>query len=231
MEKTHNSKDTKPIVYIDLIGTLGVWVQPPTALSTGTGTAFGELNKTPNPYTEEMEIFSGIGMGVEPQTTSETQSHTTKRIALLENYKEVLKELRQNCQLKLISTANRIQTLEINNNFNLGFDKREILSKEELPEEENQVSRSLTICPNAILISNNDKNAKLSIIKRQILGIEKEAQIDLNFIRLECINQTNFGKQSPFEASEAPEVSEVAKVSKSFKGANKLDINYSEINI
>lgn len=182
----------KPIVYIDLIGTLGQWEEQDPPISESY--AFQTLPKL------EYQDTKLIALGIKPTILSYTKSPENcsnfegdadvqeyRKFSIIANYKKVLEELKVDCLLRLISTANKATTLAINEQFNLGFDKREIITREDIPKNMDDQYIGERLCPESILISNQSLDSKASSIQRQALGIEREQQIMLQMLKIKAL--------------------------------------------
>jgi hypothetical protein len=188
------SIQSKPTVYIDLLGTLVHWadqeIEPIKATEIPNSTSFKKLA-----YTKSV-LISQIYQESRPQYSDRdknpNQSQKDKRLLVLPQYKEILQELRQTCQLRLLSWAPKPITLKLNEVLDLGFERREILSKDDMPNWDidipYSIPKNIAECPDAILISNHSPNSKASIQQRITLGIEKEQQVHLQSLAVKCLD-------------------------------------------
>lgn len=187
---------TKPIVYIDLVGTLVHWADQGIEPNTLESAIF--LPETsPIEYNISIKIEASTSQPIKEYgdgdyiNTNTNSNH--RELKVLSKYKEVLAELRETCQLRLASWTSKVTTLSINHALELGFDKKEILSKDDMPHwDETQtygMLKSLGECPEAILISNSNLDSKKSIQQRTALGIEKEQQIGLKSLAMKCLDK------------------------------------------
>jgi len=187
----------KPIVYIDLIGTLAKWRENEYPPIKQIG--FKEIKELNYPTSKWITRRfknnpSSYRQNVESEDKNLINSNENhKEICLLENYLNILKELRENCELRLISSLERYETLQINSDLSLDFDKRYILGKEDLYIGENDyeyISGSNPICPDGLLISNHPSNSKVSKTQRQALGIEPEQQVLIQMLEIKALTNT-----------------------------------------
>lgn len=236
--------EPKPIVYIDLIGTLALrYPKEESRKNLPSSHIASHIDPDPDQnelgnsnklhYTDHKVVRGKLTTReILQQPHEKTAESNLYEVALLENYIEILNELRQKCDLRLISNINRFETLLINEEFNLGFDKRTTLASEDIlsgdynptndPLLTSNYSFCTPLCPEAILISNAPKNSKNSIIQRQSLGIEKEQQVNLHMLEIKSLNYPDQNKCANSNKSYMP-IKDLAEIlgtedkSKSFK--------------
>jgi len=188
------SIQSKPTVYIDLLGTLVRWadqeLDPINPTEASNSTSFGQLAYTKSVLISQMHQEYVPQYSDRDKDPNQTQRH--RELLVLPQYKEILQELRQTCQLRLLSWATKALTLKLNEVLELGFEKREILSKDDMPdwgtETPYSIPKNIAECPDAILISNHSSNSKTSVGQRITLGIEKEQQVRLQSLAIKCLD-------------------------------------------
>jgi hypothetical protein len=187
----------KPIVFIDLLSALARWenedpdplnqqsIQPTEYFSNTfkhtVKISSPNLYHTNNHYDKERKVES---------------DYLARTLIVLSKYQELLKELRETCQVRLISSTDQKTTLAINSSLNLGFDRREIITKEDVPTNDlDYIYQSNQICPECLLISNKNPESKISVSQRKALGIEKEQQVKTSMLDIKCLEDIQ--KQNP----------------------------------
>lgn len=187
--------EPKPTVYIDLVGTLMKWKDNENHPNVNEHS----LQKICQlQYGDSEAIPCGLASPINSHKET-SPVHNYRNISPLHKYREILLELRETCQLKLISTENKQVTTQINDKFNLGFDKRDILSKEDILTQDFQdyyPHVSHNICPECLLISNHDLISKSATIQRLALGIDKEQQIMLQLLSIKALEESHIQPES-----------------------------------
>jgi hypothetical protein len=200
-----DNPNTKPIVFIDLIGTITKWGEKDSkdriTIPKNEINTIGKeylYSKKELQYPTKLTIPQTLKPPVQSyrDTEEEISKEKDRELYVIENHQDILKELRQTCDLKLISNTNRIETLIINDKLNLGFDKRHIITKDDMIgsyDDGIELNSYQRLYPEAILLSNHPENSKVARLQRSTLGIEKEQQVEIQKIKLECLEINELG--------------------------------------